>query len=285
MPKVAIVTDSSHNLPVNFIKGYPIFVIPLHLIWGDKTYLDGVDIQPHQFYARLKTAKIMPTTSQPSPSEFKELYRNLLEQDYHILSIHIAGSLSGTMDSAIQAKLSLPGTPIELVDSETTSAAMGFQVLTTARLASQGATLQECKMYAEQSRSHTGVYFTLNTLEFLHRGGRIGGGAAFLGTLLNLKPILEIRKGRVEAVERVRTIKRAVNRLLDLCEDNIGKRTPIRLCSLHSSNSENADVLLETARQRFGISEVNDAFTTEVSPVIGTHAGPGALGLAFMAGM
>jgi DegV family protein with EDD domain len=285
MSKVAVVTDSSHNLPSEILKGYPVFVVPLHLTWGDDLFLDGIDIQTGEFYERLKNSKIMPTTSQPSPNTFKNIYRQLLDQGYEILSVHLAAKLSGTIESALQAKAALPDAPIEIVDSETTSVAMGFQALAAARMAAQGATLADCKIVAEQARDQSGVYFTLNTLEYLRAGGRIGGGAAFLGTLLNLKPILEIRDGRVEAVERVRTMNKAINRLLELFEQRIGKRYPIRICALHSCNQENANILLERARHRFGVSEVSEAFTSEISPVIGTHAGPGALGLAFLAGM
>lgn len=285
MSRVAIVTDSSHNFPPELIKGYPIYVVPLQLIWGNDIFLDGVDIQTFEFYTRLQNTKGLPTTSQPSPTTFKNIYRQLLDQGYDILSIHIASNLSGTIDSAMQAKNALSGAAIEIIDSETTSVAMGFQVTAVARFAAQGATLSECKAVAEQAKKQSGVYFTLNTLDYLRAGGRIGGAAAFLGTLLNLKPILEIREGRVEAIERVRTMNKAIDRLLDLFEENIGKRYPVRIGALHSCNQENASLLLERARKRFGLSDVSEAFISEISPVIGTHAGPGALGLAFLAGM
>ncbi len=285
MAKVAIVTDSTTAIPAALIRGLPIHIIPLQVIWGEETYRDSIDIQPTQFYERLATAKVMPSTSQPSPAAFIKVYQELLEQDYDILSVHISSKISGTCDSALQAQASFPGKNITVFDSLSTSMPMGFQVLTAARAAVQGATLQECAHLAEQARNNSGIFFSLNTLEFLHRGGRIGGAAAFLGTVLNLKPILELRDGRIEAVERVRTMAKSVDRLIELFEAAIGKRTPIRIAAVHSNEHAAANLLLERVRAHFGVSEVADAVVADVSPVIGTHAGPGALGLGFLAGM
>jgi DegV family protein with EDD domain len=287
MAKVAIVTDSTTNLPEEVTQNLPIFTVPLHVIWGEKSYLDQVDMSSDEFYARLKSDKVLPTTSQPAPQAFKETYVKLLEEGYDILTITIASKLSGTMDSAIQARAMLPGPRIELVDSQTTSLALGFMVLAAARTAGQGATLQECKKIAEQARGKVGVLFVLRTLEFLARGGRIGGASAFVGTLLNLKPILEIKDGRVEAVERVRTSAKAVDRLLDIFEQRarLDSCPPLRLAVLHSDTPDEAQQVLDRACQRFGISEVNEAFIGRVGPVIGVHAGPGALGIAYLTGM
>ena len=207
-------------------------------------------------------------------------------QGYDILTITIASKLSGTMDSAIQARKTLPGARIELIDSNSTSLAQGFQVLAAARLASQGATLAECKATAEKSIHKTGVYFVLKTLEFLARGGRIGGASAFVGTLLNLKPILEIRDGRVEAIEKVRTSNKAVDRLLDIFVSHVSRdQCPVRIAVLHTDTPDEAEELLVRARNRFGLTDVSEAFIGRVSPVVGVHAGPGALGIAFMTGM
>jgi DegV family protein with EDD domain len=286
MAKVAIVTDSTAFMPTEFTRHLPIFFIPLHVIWGDETFLDNVDITADQFYEKLKTSKVLPSTSQPSPAAFQDLYLKLIDQGYDILSIHISARLSGTIDSAIQARNMLPNMQIEILDSETTSLAMGFHVLAAARLAAQGATLHECKIEAEQARSHCGVLFVLNTLEFLRRGGRIGGGAAFLGTMLNLKPILEIRGGRVEAVERVRTSTKARDRMIDLFVSKVAaERCPIRIATMHADTPEDAALLLEKARQRFGITDVAETIIGNVSPVLGVHTGNGALGVAWMAGM
>lgn len=286
MSKVAILTDSTGTIDASITQKLPIFYIPLHVIWGNETFLDNETITNQQFYEKLKTAKVMPSTSQPSPAAFFEKYTSLIDQGYDILSLHIASKLSGTIDSAIQASNMLPGANIEIVDSSSTSLAMGFQALAAARLAAQGATLKECKVEAEQAREHTGVLFVVNTLEFLHRGGRIGGGAAFMGTLLNLKPILEVKNGRIEAVERVRTAAKARERMIELFYERIDKtRCPVRIATLYADTPSEAQDLLDRARSRFGVSDVAETFIGTVSPVLGVHAGPGALGIAYMTGM
>lgn len=286
MNKVMIVTDSTANIPLELLNGHPIASAPLQVIWGNEVLRDGIDIKPNEFYERLAVDKVMPSTSQVTPEEFKSLYSKLIDEGYDILSMHISSKLSGTLDSAIQAKREYPEDRIQLVDSLSTSMAMGFQVLSAARMAASGATLAECKAVAEKAREATGVYFVLSTLEFLHRGGRIGGAQAFMGTMLNLKPILELRDGRIEAVERVRTLSKATDRLLDLVEARLAKETgPIRLCAIHANAPTEGNALLEKAIKRFPTSLVSDAVLSTISPVLGTHTGPGALGLAFMHSM
>jgi DegV family protein with EDD domain len=176
----------------------------------------------------------------------------------------------------------LPGARLRLVDTKTTSMGLGYVVLTVARAAEQGATLEECQALAERASTHTGLLFMVDTLKYLHLGGRIGGGARFLGTALNLKPILELRDGKIEAVERVRTKSKALERLLDLAEERIGGRKPVHLATLHAKAEAEATELLSLAKARFGAVE---SILSEVSPTVGTHTGPGTVGIAFMAGM
>jgi len=286
MRKVMIVTDSTSNIPDEMLAGLPIRFLPLQVIWGNEILRDGIDITPKDFYERLSKDTVMPSTSQVTPEQFKELYQQLVADEYDILSLHISGKLSGTLDSATQAMRATPGGNIELFDSSSTSMAMGFQVLSAARMAAAGASLAECKAVAAKAAASTGVYFVLSTLEFLHRGGRIGGAQAFLGTMLNLKPLLELRDGRIEAIERVRTLSKASDRLLDLVETRLKNEAgPLRLCAVHANAPREGEALLEKAVKRFPSSLVTDALLSTVSPVLGTHAGPGALGLAFMSGM
>lgn len=281
MSKVALITDSTGNLPDHFIREYSITVVPQVLIWGEETFEDGVDIQPSEFYERLKIAKQMPSTSQVTPKSFLKAYQEHLEKGEQILCVLISEKLSGTIASAVQAKQSYENSPIEIVDSKTTSLAMGFVVLKTAEAIKQGANLKEAKEIAEQASNHVGVVFAVDTLEFLHRGGRIGSGSRFLGTALNIKPILEVRDGQVEAVERVRTRAKSLARLVELAEHGINGTQPVRLAVLHADAHDEAVQLLEQATARIPSSQ---AFLSEVSPVIGTHAGPGTVGLAWMTG-
>ena len=282
MSKIAIVTDSTAYIPNDLVQQYLISVAPQVLIWGDEVFEDGVDIQPGEFYTRLKNAKIMPTTSQVSPKAFKDIFDQRLEEGYQILTILVSEQLSGTLASAIQARELLSGAPIEIVDSRTTAMAMGFQVLAAARAAADGATLADCKAIAIKSREHTGVIFAVNTLEFLHRGGRIGGAARLLGTALNMKPILEVTGGRVEPIQRVRTRSKSLNRLVELVEERIAGRQPVRLATLHANSPEDAKTILKATSEK--VNAVETIFS-EVSPVVGTHTGPGTVGIAFMAGM
>jgi DegV family protein with EDD domain len=285
MSKVAIVADSTAYIPPEISAGYPIFSIPLQVVWAGETFRDGVDIQPDEFYRRLQTTKAMPTTSQPTPAAFIDLYSELLDQGYAILSMHISSKLSGTLDSAAQARAHFPGAPIELFDSEATSMMMGFMVMTAARAAAQGSDLQDCLALASQAKERSGVLFVVDTLEFLHRGGRIGGAAAFLGSTLNLKPILELRDGRIEPVERVRTKSKAVDKLLELYRARVGSQRPVHIAALHANAAAEAQDILERARQCFEPAAFSEVLLSGISPVIGTHTGPGTVGLAFMAGM
>jgi DegV family protein with EDD domain len=283
MSKIALVTDSTAYLPKDMTDKYKITVAPQILIWGNETFEDGVDILPTEYYSRLQKATVMPSSSQVTVSKFHEIFQRLLEQDYQILAILIAAKLSGTINSAVQAKAMLPaGVPIEIVDSNTTAMAMGFQVLTVARAIEQGASMTESVQLALEATKHTGVLFAVDTLEFLHRGGRIGGGSRFLGTALNIKPILEVRDGAVEAVERVRTRSKSLTRIIELVGEQIAGRTPVRLATLHANAAEDAQIVLEEANKKLGSIE---SIFSEVSPVIGAHAGPGTVGLAYMAGM
>jgi DegV family protein with EDD domain len=284
MPKVAVITDSTAYIPDALLKAHSITVVPQVLIWGEETFRDGVDIMPDDFYKRLETAKVMPTTSQVSIVDMKAAFEKLLERGYDVLGIFISSKLSGTMQSATQARDMLPKAvdKISIVDSNSTSMAMGFHVLAAARAAQDGANLAECQELAEKAREHTGVYFVVDTLEFLRRGGRIGGAQALLGSALNIKPILELRDARIESVEKVRTKGKAIERMIDLVIQQVAGRTPVRLATLHA-NAE-AEALTALNAVALQLQPIESVFAS-VSPVIGTHAGPGTVGLAFMAGM
>ena len=284
MSKVAIVTDSTAYLPDDLLKLYSITVTPQILIWGNETFQDGVDIQPNEFYRKLETSKTMPTTSQVAIVTMKAAFENLLASGYDVLGIFISAKLSGTMQSALQAKEMLPkaGPHLAVLDSNSTSMAVGFHVLTVARAAQDGANLADCQKLAEESQKHTGVYFVVDTLEYLRRGGRIGGAQAMLGSALNLKPLLELRDGRIESIEKVRTKGKAINRMIELVIERADGRNPVRLATLHANTEAEAKSALEAAAARLNPVE---QILASVSPVIGSHAGPGTVGLAYMAGM
>ncbi len=279
MAKVAIVTDSSPNIPDNIVSENNIRVVPLTVIWGEESFYDGINITPSEFYERLQKAKVMPSTSQPSVADFEVLFRSLHEEGYDILAILISEDLSGTVSSATQARKMLPEANIEIVNSRTLAMALGFLVLEAARAANQGASLAECKKMVEKSLDKTGVIFVLDTLEFLHRGGRIGTAKRFMGTLLNVKPVLAIEDGLIVPLDSVRTQKKALERIVDLIVERTSGKNNIRLATLHANNADTAQFILDQALEKIPV--VEQVFA-EVSPTIGTHAGPGAVGLAYM---
>jgi DegV family protein with EDD domain len=240
--------------------------------------LDGVDIQPTQFYERLKTAEVMPKTSQATVAAFQKIFEPLVVEGRPILAILISTKLSGTVQSAELAKANFPHARIEIIDTESCAMALGFQVLAAARAAEQGKSFDEVAALARSAKQKTGVVLVVDTLEFLHRGGRIGGANRFLGTALSIKPLLELREGRIEPIERVRTKSKAVARLLDLLEQRIAGRGNLRLAVLHAAAEQEARDLLEVAAKR--LNPIETVFS-EVSPVVGAHIGPGTLGMCY----
>lgn len=284
MSKIALVTDSTAYMPPELVKKYNISVAPQIVIWGDQTYKDGIDIDSSEFFTRLKTAKEMPTTAQVSVVSFQEIFQDLVSKGFEVLALLISTKLSGTIQSAVQAKelMNSAGEKVHIVDSQSVAMALGFQAIAVARAIEQGANLKEAITLAEKLHEHTGVFFAVDTLEFLHRGGRIGGAQRFIGTMLNMKPILAIQEGRVEGIERIRTKAKAHDRILELTIEKVNQRSPVHLATLHANAMEDARALLTRAEQALNPAE---SFLTEVSPTVGTHAGPGTVGLAFLAGM
>lgn len=284
MSKIAVVTDSTTYMPPELVKKHNISVAPQVLIWGDQTYKDGVEMQSGEFFTRLKTTKVMPTTSQVAVISFQEIFQDLVDKGYEVLALLVSSKLSGTVQSALQARdmMGSARDKVNVVDSQSVAMALGFQALAVARAIEAGASLKEAIALAEKSYEYTGLFFAVDTLEFLHRGGRIGGAQRFIGSALNLKPILAIQDGRVEGIERIRTKSKAQDRVLELCIEKVNRRSPVRLATLHANAAEDARALLTRAEQ--ALDPVESIFT-EVSPTVGTHAGPGTVGLAFMAGL
>lgn len=282
MSRVAILTDSTAYLPQKYVDQYSIKILPLKLIWQGKTYRDGIDIKANDFYKMLIDSDEMPSTSQISTHEYQEMYTKLLDENYHILVLPISSGISGSYFSALQAKEAFKDAPIEVLDTKLVAMALSFQVLAVARAAETGATLAECKELAIKAYQHIGVYFTVDTLKYLHKGGRIGSAKRLLGTALNIKPILQIQDGKIELVESVISRRKAIDRMLQLTEKDINGRTPVRISVFHAMAEDMVKDLEENAIKRLGAIE---SIQSEVSPVIGAHTGPGTLSIAYMAGL
>jgi len=278
--KIAIVADSTCDLPAAMAAERGIVITPLHIIWGDQTYTDGINITSEQFYQRLVRDPKLPKTSQPAPGEFADKFR--LAREKHnadaVVCVTISKKLSGTYASA-EAARNLVDFPVEVVDSLTGSIAMGFVALVAADARDQGASLQEIVKTAQDSALRTQMLFAPNTLEFLHRGGRIGGAKRLIGTALNIKPILHVKDGAVEALESVRTRKRVVSRLIEIGTQYRDRR-PLWLGVPHT-NPPDLQLFLDELRNTI---QPDRLITSLACPPIGVHIGPEALGLAIMYG-
>jgi len=270
---VAIVTDSTADLPLALAAMRAITVVPLTLHLDGRSLLDGVDITPEEFYRRLPTATAHPTTSQPSAGRFAEAYQSLLDDHDAVVSIHISEKLSGTVASARQAADMTDPKRVHVIDSEVVSMSLGLIALVASALAAQDldAAAIESRVLAMRPQLYT--YFSVATLEFLRRGGRIGRASALLGSVLQVKPVLCIRDGLVTPLERVRTFDRALNRVIELTREvNNGKG----VCLIVG----HADA--QAAAERVGreLEPIADTLMIQpLGPVVGAHAGPGVVGV------
>jgi len=280
MNRVAIVTESSSNLPPEVVEEYGIHVLPLKVIWEEKVFRDGVDLSPQEFYSRLRMDHYMPTTAAFSPSEFLETFRSLAQEHEAIVAILLSQDLTGSVEAAQIASQMAPTLPVHIVDSRTAAMAQGFIVLEAARAAAAGATAEQVVARAQEMIPRVQFLATLETLEYLRRGGRIGTAAAFLGSMLQMKPIVGIppAHGTVVGVARPRTWKRAVEQMLDLMGEAVGER-PVHVAVSHGDQEEEAHALAEELRRRFDVREL---YITYFTAVMGAHAGP-ALCVAFYA--
>ena len=276
--RIAVVTDSTAYIPKGALGDFDIPAIPLWLIWGDERFRDGVDIDPPTFYRRLPESKVFPTTSQPSAGEFVEFFQRVGEGCDAIVSVLISSKLSGTVASALAARAELPEMDIRVVDSLSASMGLGFAVLAAARAAAAGKSIDEVVAAAGRVGGKMNVMFAVDTLEYLHRGGRIGGAKRLLGTALNIKPLLDLEDGRIEALAQVRTKRKAVARMLDVAEERLGGKRMAEAAVLDVDAPDEGRSIAEMMKERFGLPIVHQ---TRVSPVIGAHVGPGTVGICF----
>lgn len=275
MAAVRIVTDSTADLPRELVEKYNITVVPLNVIFGQETYLEGVEMTAAEFYKKLARSPVLPTTSQPSPGEFVAAYRPLVEEGAEIISIHISSLMSGTVQSARLAQEMLNYSRLEVIDSYGVSVMLGAMVLEAARAAERGCSWQEVIELVKSFKSRHKVFFTVDTLEYLQRGGRIGKATAFLGTLLNIKPVLTINGGEVFPWEKIRGINRALDRMTEIVQEEMGAGTPLRCFITHGDAPDSMDELRQRLEERLNLAEL---LFTRVGPVVGTHAGPSITG-------
>jgi DegV family protein with EDD domain len=253
-------------------------VIPLWLLWGDESFRDGVDIRPSTFYPRLRESKMLPTSSQPTVPEFVDFYRNVATEADIIVSVLVSTKISGTIENAQAAVNQLPDLDIRIVDSFNSSMGLGHVVLAAARAAADGKSVAEVIGAAEEMRDKINFIFVVDTLEYLHKGGRIGGAKRLMGTALRVKPLLEFRDGQIEPVEQVRTKKKAYARLMELAAERLDGKAMAEATIADIDNPTDGDAVAQMVIERFKPKAVH---RSEVSPVVGTHTGPGTIGFAF----
>jgi DegV family protein with EDD domain len=270
---VAIVTDSTADLPPQLAASRSITVVPLTLNFEGQSLLDGVDIQPDEFYRRLPSVTTHPTTSQPSPGRFADAYTSLLADHDTIVSIHISEKLSGTYASARQAADMTDPKRIRVVDSELVSMSLGLITLVASAMAAAGAEAETIEAKVLEMRSHIQTYFSVATLEFLRRGGRIGRASALLGSVLQVKPVLCIRDGLVTPLERVRTFDRALTRIVELARET-DRGHGVCVIVGHANAASDAERI---GRELEPIAET--LMIQPLGPVVGAHAGPGVVGV------
>jgi DegV family protein with EDD domain len=276
MTQVRIVTDSLADIPAEILQELDITAVPCAVRFGETTFRDKIDLSAAEFYQKLVASPILPTTSQPPAGAFEEVYRSLALETNALLSIHVIGSLSGTFNAASLAAKNVPQIQIEVLDSQQVSMGLGWIVIGAARAAQADKSLAEVKAVAEDLMRRTRIVAMLDTLEYAQRGGRLGRGAALVGSLLNVKPLLTVLDGSIEPVENVRTQRRGLDRLIEL----VAEGGPIEeLSVIHAGALELAQRVKKMAAAMFPEEKM---VLSEAGPVLGTYTGPGAVGIAWV---
>lgn len=269
---IRIVTDSTADLPPGVAEELGITVVPLYVRFGDEVLRDRVDISEDQFYHRLTHDPVHPGTTQPTPEDFAEVYRKLSGEADGIVSIHLSGKLSGTYNSALQAKEIVgDGCPVEAIDSTWVSVALGILVMDAARLAAEGKTLQQIVDSVRDSIPRVRLLGMFDTLKYLYLGGRIGKARALMGSVLDVKPLLTLKEGEFLPAGRVRTRSKGIDRLHDFVKDASDIQD---LIIVHSTTPDDAQALAERLGSIFPAERI---LISRLGPVLGAHAGPGLL--------
>lgn len=274
----ALITDSTCDIPETWRKEYDITVIPLTIVWDNKDYLDGVDITPEEFYTRLENDTIRPTTSQAGPLSFAKAFQEAADKGYQeILVITISSAMSGTIQSALQAADQSP-IPVHIVDGKNNSMGLGWQVIAAARVRENGGNLNDMLAAAEKVRNNMVYYISLNTMEYLVSGGRMGDAVKFLNSVVKIKPLVLVKPdtGTVGASIPARSRKGAIDGLFKTFFKHINTDLAMHITVLHNAALEEAQALAERVKHEYNPKEL---FISIVSPILGVHTGPRAIAL------
>lgn len=279
MGRIHIVTDSTCDLTKEEVAQHGIHIVPLTIQIDDKTYIDGVNLEPQSFLSLMKNAKNLPKSSQPAPGKFKELYDELGKDGDQIISLHMTGGMSGTVESARQAA-QMTDSDVTVIDSRFIAIGLAIQIREAIKMRDAGATVEEIVERLEKVRENTYLYVIVDTLENLIKGGRIGKGTGFIGSLLNIKVIANLEGGAYNPVSKVRSHKQVVNYLFKQFQADTAGKTVKSVGISHAEGLTTMGGPLKELVEGTGFNEVEIAFT---SPIISTHTGPGAIGFIYFA--
>ena len=277
--RIAVVTDSTSDIEPQRASGLGVDVVPLFVIWGDKSYRDYVDLSRSEFYEKLASEPVLPTTSQPTAQMFEDAFRPHVEARDDVVCIVISSKLSGTINAARSAAQQFPGAQIAIVDSESVAGGLGMQVMHARELASAGASIDEILTEIEREKVSQRLYACIPDLSHVVRTGRIGKAKAAIGTLMKIVPVISLREGEVVAEAQVRTMARAQETMIDLALKNISNISNARFLVMHTNAPALASEILERVRARLGGAVPKMLEILEAGPVIATHGGPGAVGI------
>lgn len=276
MKQVAVVTDSVAMIPEQLAKDLDIRVVPIVLNLDGRTYRDGIDLTTSEFYQLLRASEELPTTASPSVGEFVRIFEEALAGAEAVVAIHVSAQLTSVYRSALMAAQAISG-QVHVLDSQSATMAEGFVALAAARAAQSGGDLGAVVTTAKEVRSKVRFFAFLETLEYLRRGGRVGSTAALMGSAIQLKPIVHIVDGQITAMARPRTRRKATQAMLDLMSSEVAGRS-VHAAVLHADSFDDAEDLRRRVADQF---ECLEMYVSELTPVMGTHTGPGLLGLAY----
>ncbi|KEO84056.1 DegV family protein [Tumebacillus flagellatus] len=277
MSKIALVTDSAAYLPLDILEQYNITVVPLMVNFGNDSYREGFDITSDDFYVRLASEKALPTTSQPVVGELVTNFERLLKTHDSVIAVLLSSGLSGTVNSA-ETAARMVGGDISVIDSKITAWGQAYMVLEAAKLREEGLSKDEIVSRLLQLRDQIGAYFVVDSLEHLHRGGRVSGVSAMLGSLLQVKPVLRVNDGKLEMFEKVRTRKKALARVIELMHEKVGTDGKLHASVVYSDVKADGEAFLAQMQDAFPEAQLE---LTQLGPVIGTHVGPGLLAVIY----
>ncbi|NLZ44021.1 MAG: DegV family protein [Clostridia bacterium] len=275
---IKILTDSTSDLTPELVARYQIERIPLYVYFGEECYRDGVDFTHEEFWEKLKTSDVFPRTAQPSPADFMEVYRRLLDEGHEILFIGIGSTISGTVSSALLAQQEFPGAPIEVVDSLSLCMGIGLLCVHAGEMIARGMGLKEVAAELRKMVPRIKVSFIVDSLDYLYKGGRLSKTQAILGNVLNIHPRIAMADGILYAADKIRGKRRAVKALLDWATGE--KIDPLMLVAAHCDSPEEAEEIAETLR---GMGLAKEVVLAKTGAVISSHCGPGTVGIVFIA--